>query len=48
MKDSNHVNEFNIPANITTRAHTTSLSVLGESDECECLLSRTIILKASL
>ncbi|XP_073897568.1 centromere-associated protein E isoform X2 [Castor canadensis] len=39
MKDSNHVNEFNIPANITTRAHTTSLSVLGESDESLCFES---------
>lgn len=34
MKDSKYVNEFNMPMNITTRAHKAAVS-LGEIDECE-------------
>uniref|UniRef100_I3MWZ2 Centromere-associated protein E n=1 Tax=Ictidomys tridecemlineatus TaxID=43179 RepID=I3MWZ2_ICTTR len=33
MKDSNYVNEFNMPANVTTRRHKTDSAVLGEIDE---------------
>ncbi|XP_021089639.1 centromere-associated protein E [Mesocricetus auratus] len=40
MKDSNYVNEFKVPTNVTTRAHKTSLTLLeenslrlGENDE---------------
>ncbi|XP_046315135.1 centromere-associated protein E isoform X2 [Marmota monax] len=33
MKDSNYVNEFNMPANVTTRRHKTDGAVLGEIDE---------------
>ncbi|KAM4834068.1 centromere-associated protein E isoform 2-T2 [Thomomys bottae] len=33
MKDSNYVKKFNVPANVTTRTHTKSFSVLGEIDE---------------
>ncbi|XP_012879200.1 PREDICTED: centromere-associated protein E [Dipodomys ordii] len=36
MKDSNYVNEFNMPANVTTRTHTKSFSTLGEVDESLC------------
>lgn len=45
MKESNYVNEFKVPLNVTTRAHKTSVTFLqenslrlGENDECEYLL----------
>ncbi|KAL1772141.1 centromere-associated protein E [Sigmodon hispidus] len=34
MKDSNYVNEFKIPTNITTRARKTSVSLLRENSLC--------------
>lgn len=48
MKESNYVNEFKVPLNVTTRAHKTSVTFLqenslrlGENDECEYLLGGT-------
>lgn len=46
MKDSNYVNEFKVPTNVTTRANKTSVTLLGENslmrlgenDECEYFL----------
>lgn len=34
MKDSNYVNEFNMPVNVTTKTHKAAVT-LGEIDECE-------------
>ncbi|XP_021101075.1 centromere-associated protein E isoform X2 [Heterocephalus glaber] len=39
MKDSNYVNEFSMPANVTTRRHRSAVTVLGEIDESLCLES---------
>ncbi|XP_058424771.1 centromere-associated protein E-like isoform X3 [Diceros bicornis minor] len=36
MKDSNYVNEFNMPANITTKTHKVALTLGGEIDESLC------------
>ncbi|XP_048189555.1 centromere-associated protein E isoform X2 [Perognathus longimembris pacificus] len=36
MKDSSYVNEFSMPANVTTRTQTKSFSLLGEIDESFC------------
>lgn len=35
MKDSNYVNEFNVPENVTTKTHKSALTLGGEIDECE-------------
>ncbi|MBZ3891738.1 Centromere-associated protein E, partial [Sciurus carolinensis] len=39
MKDSNYVNEFNMPANVTRRTHKSTVTMLGEIDESFCLES---------
>ncbi|XP_062055782.1 centromere-associated protein E isoform X2 [Lepus europaeus] len=39
MKDSNYVNEFNLPKNVTTKTNKTAMPVLGEIDESLCLES---------
>lgn len=39
MKDSNYVNEFNMPANITMKRHKDAVTIVGEVDECECLFN---------
>ncbi|XP_012292011.2 centromere-associated protein E isoform X4 [Aotus nancymaae] len=36
MKNSNYEDQFNLPANVTTKAHKPSLSLLGEIDESLC------------
>nr|XP_035149100.2 centromere-associated protein E isoform X1 [Callithrix jacchus] len=36
MKNSNYEDQFNLPANITTKTHKPSLSLLGEIDESLC------------
>ncbi|KAL0594486.1 Centromere-associated protein E [Plecturocebus cupreus] len=36
MKNSNYEDQFNLPANITTKTHKASLSLLGEIDESLC------------
>ncbi|XP_054550573.1 centromere-associated protein E isoform X2 [Talpa occidentalis] len=36
MKDSNYVDEFNVPANVTTKSQRATLTVLGEIDESLC------------
>uniref|UniRef100_A0A8D2B5N5 Centromere-associated protein E n=1 Tax=Sciurus vulgaris TaxID=55149 RepID=A0A8D2B5N5_SCIVU len=38
-KDSNYVNEFNMPANVTRRTHKSTVTMLGEIDESFCLES---------
>uniref|UniRef100_G1SDW0 Centromere-associated protein E n=1 Tax=Oryctolagus cuniculus TaxID=9986 RepID=G1SDW0_RABIT len=39
MKDSNYVNEFNLPKNVTTKTNKTAMPALGEIDESLCLES---------
>ncbi|KAM6148053.1 centromere-associated protein E [Erethizon dorsatum] len=39
MKDSNYVNEFTMPANVTTRTSRNAITLLGEIDESLCLES---------
>ncbi|KAK2505630.1 hypothetical protein MC885_013086 [Smutsia gigantea] len=36
MKDSNFVNEFDVPSNITTKMHKTAVTLVGEIDESLC------------
>nr|XP_014994389.2 centromere-associated protein E isoform X8 [Macaca mulatta] len=36
MKNSNYVDQFNMPTNITTKTHKLSINVLGEIDESVC------------
>ncbi|XP_054553696.1 centromere-associated protein E-like isoform X3 [Talpa occidentalis] len=36
MKDSNYVDEFNVPANVTTKSQRATQTVLGEIDESLC------------
>ncbi|XP_024907486.1 centromere-associated protein E isoform X6 [Pteropus alecto] len=36
MKDSNYVNEFNMPANITMKRHKAAVTIVGEIDESVC------------
>ncbi|KFO25872.1 Centromere-associated protein E [Fukomys damarensis] len=39
MKESNYVNEFSMPANVTTRTHRSAVTLLGEIDESLCVES---------
>nr|XP_044999462.1 centromere-associated protein E [Jaculus jaculus] len=41
MSDSTDVNEFEVPANVTTRRHKSSITVSGESDESVCVETDT-------
>nr|XP_044999138.1 centromere-associated protein E-like isoform X4 [Jaculus jaculus] len=41
MSDSTDVNEFEVPTNVTTRTHKSSITVLGEIDESVCVETDT-------
>lgn len=44
MKDSNYINEFHLPKNVTTKMKTPmSMSIIGEIDECEYFFKWNIL-----